>query len=120
MVPGKVAQKMLWSNHRSYSRKKVGNEHEELLNQPFGLSILFLKSSSANYCRLWIMAAVMSSTSRNYFIAIQMYTRILEILEWGREFWKDVALEDRGCIFEPVFIRGVRRLQMNAIREVCI
>jgi hypothetical protein len=52
--------------------------------------------------------------------AIEFFRRALDILEWGSSKWKDVPRDDRGAIFESSFIRGVRKLYLDALWEVRI
>ncbi|KAH9921447.1 uncharacterized protein B0H18DRAFT_1021119 [Fomitopsis serialis] len=45
------------------------------------------------------------------------YNAALELLEWGRTGpWKDVPREDKGEIFELHWMRGLRRLRLEALR----
>jgi hypothetical protein len=41
----------------------------------------------------------------------------VEILQWGQQKWKDVPSDDKGSIFEPTYIRGVKRFYMTALME---
>ena len=53
-------------------------------------------------------------------IALQTYASILELLQWGHERFKDVSYKDKGTIFEPTFIRGVKHLRLDALVKVCV
>lgn len=66
------------------------------------------------------MCGIMASATQRLSVAVEYHTRALEVLEWGSRLWKDVAPDDRGCIFERTFIRGVRRLQLTSIHEVSV
>lgn len=51
--------------------------------------------------------------------ALTHYNAALELLEWGRTGpWKDVPREDKGEIFELHWMRGLRRLRLEALRVV--
>ena len=53
-------------------------------------------------------------------IALQTYASILELLHWGLERFKDVSYKDKGTIFEPTFIRGVKHLRLDALVKVSV
>ena len=48
----------------------------------------------------------------------EFYRNAVEVLEWGARVWKDVPKSDRGAIFEPSFIRGVKRLHLKSQMKV--
>ncbi|KAH9921454.1 uncharacterized protein B0H18DRAFT_956649 [Fomitopsis serialis] len=49
--------------------------------------------------------------------ALTHYNAALELLEWGRTGpWKGVPREDKGEIFELHWMRGLRRLRLEALR----
>ncbi|OBZ78588.1 Small glutamine-rich tetratricopeptide repeat-containing protein beta [Grifola frondosa] len=50
--------------------------------------------------------------------AIQFYDHAISILEWERRKWHDVPMSDRGVIFEKTFIRCVKRMRMEAYRNL--
>ena len=50
----------------------------------------------------------------------EFYRNAVEVLEWGARVWKDVPKSDRGAIFEPSFIRGVKRLHLKSQMKVCV
>ncbi|RDB28593.1 Serine/threonine-protein phosphatase 5 [Hypsizygus marmoreus] len=66
--------------------------------------------------RAWVMRSFMQSTVTQVSCP-EFYRHALEVLEWGSRVWKDVPRDDRGPIFDLTFIRGVRRLYLNAIWE---
>lgn len=49
---------------------------------------------------------------------VDLYTSVLEVLKWGAELWKDVPSEDKGAVFQPTFIRGVKCLRLDAFMKV--
>jgi hypothetical protein len=54
----------------------------------------------------------------NVETTIDFYTSALEVLKWGAELWKDVPFEDKGPVFQPTFIRGVKCLRLEALVKV--
>lgn len=50
--------------------------------------------------------------------ALDLLTSALEVLRWGQTIWKDVSDEDKGAIFRPMFVRGVKCLRLNAFMSV--
>ncbi len=46
--------------------------------------------------------------------AMQFYRSVLSVLEWGLKTWKDEPNSERGAIFTPTFVRGVRRHYLNS------
>ena len=48
----------------------------------------------------------------------EYYRNAVEVLEWGARIWKDLPKSDRGAIFEPSFIRGVKRLHLKSQMKV--
>lgn len=71
------------------------------------------------FLRLRIINAFIANTSGKYRVAIELYTDVVDFLEWGRKFWQHEPEEDRGVIFLPSFIRGVKRLLISALHDVC-
>lgn len=68
--------------------------------------------------RMWIMHSLFSRYLQNNFIsAVEFIGNALEILDWGRAKWKDVALPDKGIIFQRSFIRSVRCLYLETLGE---
>ncbi|KAJ6601431.1 hypothetical protein DFH09DRAFT_563402 [Mycena vulgaris] len=67
--------------------------------------------------RAWIMRGFLDSNVGALTRGLEFYQRILDLLEWGRRTWPNVPSEarDRGVIFEPSFVRGIRRLHLPAV-----
>ncbi|KAF8215757.1 hypothetical protein K438DRAFT_1704627 [Mycena galopus ATCC 62051] len=65
--------------------------------------------------RLWIMRGFLDSNMRVLTGGVEFYKRALDVLEWGRQTYPNVASEDRGVVFEASFVRGVRRLYISAV-----
>lgn len=58
------------------------------------------------------------SVGKKFHTAVEQYSQALEILAWGRSFFANVPDKTRGMIFSSTFIRGVRRLYLNALMAV--
>ena len=70
--------------------------------------------------RAWISRAFLSyALSRDFSAAFRFYNDALEILERGRQIWKDVPADVRGEIFEDHFIRRVQLLLNQQYMNVC-
>ncbi|RDB29131.1 Small glutamine-rich tetratricopeptide repeat-containing protein beta [Hypsizygus marmoreus] len=66
--------------------------------------------------RAWVLRGFIQSAVTRVS-APEYYRDALDVLDWGSRVWKDVSHEVRGTIFDLTFIRGVRRLFLNAIWE---
>lgn len=63
----------------------------------------------------WVMRAFMTAMfMQEYGTAVQYLGSALSVLEWGLETWKDVPTDDRGAIFQPTFVRGIRRAYLDS------
>lgn len=56
----------------------------------------------------------------HFDFAHEMLMNTLDVLEWGRNQWPDVSIEQRGTIFEKSFIRAVKSMLLEAMHEVGI
>ena len=54
----------------------------------------------------------------NKATAIPFYDQAIEVLEWGRQVWRNVPRDDRGAIFEDTFLRGVKCLRLDCYMKV--
>ncbi|KAM5537085.1 hypothetical protein V8D89_009231 [Ganoderma adspersum] len=64
----------------------------------------------------WIMRAFIEERLKdNIETALDFFTSALDLLQWGRDQWKDVSFEEKGEVFRPAFIRGVRSLHLEAL-----
>ncbi|KAI0688062.1 hypothetical protein C8T65DRAFT_675219, partial [Cerioporus squamosus] len=71
--------------------------------------------------RGWIMRAFLEDSLKNNIVtALDFYTSALEVLQWGQELYKDVPFSEKGQIFQPTFIRGVKSLRLDAFMKVCL
>ena len=50
--------------------------------------------------------------------ALEFYNSAMEILKWGAERWRDVPFEEKGAIFQPTFIRGIKCLRLDLLLKV--
>ncbi|KIJ67014.1 hypothetical protein HYDPIDRAFT_26424 [Hydnomerulius pinastri MD-312] len=66
----------------------------------------------------WILRAVFDTNLRGApHVSVELYKRVLELLDWGRQVWKNVSKDNRGAIFESTFVRGVRVLYLDTLME---
>lgn len=63
-------------------------------------------------------ASLKGGLGRQPQAGVQYFIRALDLLEWGRNIWKNVPKSDRGAIFEDTFITGVRGLYLKMFMEV--
>ncbi|KAG2059298.1 hypothetical protein BDR06DRAFT_987265 [Suillus hirtellus] len=64
--------------------------------------------------RTWIMRGMLDGHLRNKpDTGVQFLKRAVDLLEWGRNVWKNVHKDDRGAIFQDTFLRGVRSLHLK-------
>lgn len=71
--------------------------------------------------RIWILQGFFKMLMQGldqYDFAHEMYHKARTLLEWGREEYRDVPIEERGSIFERSFIRGIKRLQVDLMLQV--
>lgn len=68
----------------------------------------------------WILRGhIENGVAVNYQAAVEFFTRAIDVLEWGREAWRDVPPDQRGAIFGDTFVRGVKCLQLDSYINVC-
>lgn len=69
--------------------------------------------------RGWVVRAFLEDgLGDNVETAIDFYNSAIEVLEWGAERWKEVPSEDKGAIFQPTFLRGIKCLYLDAFMKV--
>ncbi|KAF5344741.1 hypothetical protein D9758_015296 [Tetrapyrgos nigripes] len=79
-----------------------------------GANILKRPSSSC-VCSEWIMSGFLSTRIEPDFeVAIDHLQRALDVINWGREVWKDVPRKERGVIFTTTFKRGIWNMLLSA------
>lgn len=54
----------------------------------------------------------------NIETALEFYTSALDVLQWGKELWKDVSFDDKGTVFRETFMRGVKCMRLDAFIAV--
>ncbi|KAG2035381.1 hypothetical protein BDR03DRAFT_962496 [Suillus americanus] len=68
--------------------------------------------------RAWIMRSMLESHLREGpEVGLQFLKRAVDLLEWGRIVWKNVANEDRGTIFQDTFLRSVRSMHLGMFMD---
>ncbi|KAG1724346.1 hypothetical protein EDB19DRAFT_1858604 [Suillus lakei] len=67
--------------------------------------------------RAWIMRGVLDKLRGEPQAGIQFLKQAVDLLEWGRNIWKNVTNTDRGPIFEDTFVRGVRSMHLKMFRD---
>ncbi|KAG1883857.1 hypothetical protein F4604DRAFT_1952768 [Suillus subluteus] len=68
--------------------------------------------------RAWIMRSMLESHLREGpEVGLQFLKRAVDLLEWGRNVWKNVANEDRGTIFQDTFLRSVRSMHLKMFMD---
>ncbi|KAL6307637.1 TPR-like protein [Sparassis latifolia] len=79
-----------------------------------------VRPALSNTVRTWVLQALFSSKGNvSHEHALSLYKSAISILEWGAKTWKYARTADRGVIFEKTFIRGVKRLRMEAYLAAC-
>lgn len=63
-------------------------------------------------------AFLQGGLKKDWDVALEFYTNAIEVIEWGQTVWKDASREERGTIFDRTFVRGVRRLRLEAFMQV--
>lgn len=66
------------------------------------------------------MRGSMEKLKNNIETALEFYTSALDVLQWGKDLWKDVPYDDKGVVFRDTFMRGVRCLRLNALIGVIV
>jgi len=64
------------------------------------------------------MVGFLAAGTHQPLVALEYFTRAVEVLDWGSREWKDVSKDDRGAIFEWTFIRGVKRHWLTTMHQV--
>ncbi|KAK0205051.1 hypothetical protein DFS33DRAFT_1325017 [Desarmillaria ectypa] len=68
--------------------------------------------------RCLIMRAFLEGRIRGlHSLELEFLITVLDILEWGREVFRDVPREERGTVFDLTFVRGVRNMHLHALME---
>lgn len=66
--------------------------------------------------RAWLMRGFMEDKLKNNIeTALEFYTSALDVLQWGKELWKDVSFDDKGAVFRETFMRGIKCRRLEAL-----
>ncbi|KAF9259390.1 hypothetical protein L218DRAFT_933775 [Marasmius fiardii PR-910] len=57
--------------------------------------------------------------TKNHTSEVQYLRRAIDIIERGQKEWEHVRPETRGSVFRETFKRGVDRMYMDALRDLC-
>ena len=60
-----------------------------------------------------------ANIKRNAETGLEFLKSALEVLAWGTERYRDVPNEDKGAIFQPTFIRGIKCMRLDMLMTVC-
>ncbi|TDL17198.1 hypothetical protein BD410DRAFT_730356 [Rickenella mellea] len=70
--------------------------------------------------RAWLMRGFLcNGLNQDYPTAMNWYSHAIHLLEHGQKVWRDTAYEDRGMVFTPTFLRGVRAAHLEAFMQAC-
>ncbi|TFK49913.1 hypothetical protein OE88DRAFT_1736222 [Heliocybe sulcata] len=77
-----------------------------------------VRPSLAKTIRLWIMRAFVEGVMHeDYSLAAEFIGRALDVLDWGHSAWLDVPEADKGVVFAPTFVRGVRSVYIGILMK---
>ncbi|KAF8958005.1 hypothetical protein BDZ97DRAFT_1906614 [Flammula alnicola] len=76
-----------------------------------------VRNALATTVRAWLMCGFLAASTGRRLVAMEYYSRAIDVLDWGRQVWQNVSVEDRGVIFEKTFVRGAKRLRLSAMYE---
>lgn len=65
-----------------------------------------------------MIAHLQNGLRRNVNVALEFLNSTLEVLAWGRERYKNVPDGERGVVFLPTFIRGIKCLRLDMLMSV--
>ncbi len=68
----------------------------------------------------WLLQGIFAFGLQKPIVSVEFLSRVVDVLDWGSRLWQNVSRDDRGCIFDWSFIRGVKRLQIQAIHSVSV
>ncbi|KIK55175.1 hypothetical protein GYMLUDRAFT_885155 [Collybiopsis luxurians FD-317 M1] len=68
--------------------------------------------------RAWIIIGFLKGKLEvNHTYAIEAFKNALNVINWGRQLWKDVPKEQRGTMFDITFRRGVWNLYIFSLMD---
>ncbi|KAF7303067.1 TPR-REGION domain-containing protein [Mycena kentingensis (nom. inval.)] len=100
------------SNTRGWSSSGPKDLMKEVLERLEADGWDALRPALTTTVRAWIWRAFMDSKTNMPVRADEYYKRIIEVLEWGAREFGDTPQDQRGAVFLPTFIRGVRNLRL--------
>ena len=59
-----------------------------------------------------------SGMRQNYVLCIEIIRRIMDIIAWAQEEWKDIPDEERGQEFSPEFHRQLQAVLLENVENV--
>ena len=69
--------------------------------------------------RRWILNACLDSGSRGKYDNARLWlSNAVQVLAWDSETYKSVPASDKGPVFDPTFILGVRRYLLDVLKAV--
>lgn len=72
-----------------------------------------------SFRRYWVvMGFIVGKAASNYTSAIEYHRNALNIINWGRQVWKDIPKDKRGIVFELTFRRGVWNMYLDTLMAV--
>jgi hypothetical protein len=95
--------------------KSAFNDSPVLFLPKIMLNITYLIHLSA-----WLLQGIFAFGAQRPIVSVEFLSRVVDVLDWGSRIWQNVPRDDRGCIFDWSFIRGVKRLQIQAVHSVSI
>ncbi|KAI0937103.1 hypothetical protein AcV5_005078 [Taiwanofungus camphoratus] len=79
-----------------------------------------VRSALSVTIRAWLMSGYLShKNDSSQERALQLLNSAVSVLEWGASLWRNIPKEERGVIFEKTFVRGVKRLRIEAYMKAC-
>ncbi|KAF5385060.1 hypothetical protein D9615_001095 [Tricholomella constricta] len=76
-----------------------------------------LRPALAVTVRGWIMRGFLDSSFNLPGSSPEFLQYAIDVIEWGARMWKNVPRKDRGTIFDPTFLCGVKSLYLNLRME---
>ncbi|KAF7337581.1 Small glutamine-rich tetratricopeptide repeat-containing protein beta [Mycena sanguinolenta] len=62
-------------------------------------------------------AGLLAGSNGRHGVATEHFRNTVDLIEWGRDTWKDVSRSLRGDIFDLLFLRSVRRLFVASVMD---
>jgi hypothetical protein len=65
-----------------------------------------------------LKAHILAGVTKDCDKAERLQSEALKICEWGAKKWANVDFEDKGVIFRPSFIVGLKSMRLETYRQV--